>query len=92
MWWLAIAGLGLVVGAFGAWSQDAMRVFTKTLGVPLALLIVRLAFSKVAPPGFGMIFIDLLIVETTAFCGDYVLGLMLGRHGRDGMREDSVGH
>ncbi len=92
MWWLAMAGIGLAIGAIGAWSQDALRVFIKTLGIPLVLLVIRWIFAQRAPGGFGMIFLDLLIIEATAFCSDYVVGLLLGRHGRDGMRQDSVGH
>ncbi len=92
MWWIAMACLGLVIGAVGAWSQDALRVFIKTLGIPAVLLVVRLLFAHDAPGGYVMIFLDLVIIETTAFCSDYIVGLKLGRHGRDGMRNDSVGH
>ena len=93
-WWGAMALTGLLLGCFGAWSTHAVRVFMKTLAIPLVLLITRLALPQVFPVKSAplYVFIDLILLAVTAFGADYVVGLALGRHDRSGYRSDSVGH
>lgn len=94
MWWLLIGVIGLVLGGIGAWTTGAVRVFMRTLALPIVLIAVRIAFVRTAPPlsNWGLLFLDFLTLTVSAFVGDYLLGILLGRHGKDGFREDSVGH
>ncbi len=92
MWWFCMMLYGFVLGAFAAWTQGGLRVFMKTLGMPLALLLAHILFHRDAPAGPFAVLADLFILAGAGFCADYLVGLKLGRHGRDGMRGDSVGH
>ena len=93
-WWLILIGTGLLVGALGAWTTQAARVFMKTLGVPLVLVVMHLLL----PPNFPartniwLILLDIVLFAPFALLGDYIVGLLLGRHDRAGYRSDSVGH
>ena len=85
-----LTGVGL--GAFAAWSQGRMRLFMKTLSVPATMLIIHSVFKSYAPTKILMIFLEMVVLATSGFLADYLVGLRLGRHGVDGMRQDSVGH
>jgi hypothetical protein len=92
-WWAIMALIGLTVGAVGAWTTGAARVFMNTLAIPIVLVLTRLAFPlKASPYYLGYLLLDLLIVTVCAFAADYGVGLRLGRNDREGYREDSVGH
>jgi hypothetical protein len=92
-WWAVMGLMGLILGAVGAWTTGAARVFMKTLAIPIGLVITRLFFPlKASPYYLGYLLLDLLIVTLFAFVGDYWVGLQLGRNDRDGYREDTVGH
>lgn len=93
-WWAAMLMAGFVVGCIGAWATDARRVFMKTLAVPLVLVASRLLWPDLYPAKNAplYVFLDFVILAVAALIGDYLLGLKLGRHGRDGYRSDSVGH
>lgn len=92
MWWCFMVFTGLVLGAFAAWSQGRVRLFMKTLSVPAAMLILYTVFKSYAPKNILEIFLEMVILATSGFLADYFVGLRLGRHGIDGMRQDSVGH
>src|SRR5579871_3841453 len=89
-WWGAMFGVGLGVGCLGAWSQNAVRVFMKTLAVPLIVLLSRLALPHLYPiKGSGLyVVIDFVIIAVAALIADYFLGLKLGRHDKRGYRSD----
>lgn len=93
-WWGMMGAVGFVVGCVAAWTTNAPRVFMKTLAAPLALAASRLFWPDVYPIKNSplYVFIDFVILAISAFVGDYLLGLRLGRNGRDGYRHDSVGH
>ena len=92
-WWALMGLMGLLMGAFAAWSLGAMRVFMQTIALPLAILVTRLAFPlKDSKWYLGYVVLDLVIVYVAAFIGDYLLGLGLGRSDREGFRKDPVGH
>ena len=92
IWWGQMALVGLCLGAVAAWSQNALRVFMKTLAIPLVLLIARLLAPPSVRGGAGYIFADFVIISLSALVADYLLGLKLGRNDREGFRHDSVGH
>lgn len=92
IWWGQMALLGFGLGAVAAWSQNALRVFMKTLAVPLVLVIARLLAPASVHGGAGYIFADFVILSLAALVGDYLIGLKLGRNDREGFRHDSVGH
>ena len=88
---MAIVGLGL--GAVGAWSQGAYRVFMTTLAIPLALVVTRIWFpEKDSPWYFGYLMIDLSIVAVTALSADWLVGMKLGHTDKKGYREDLTPH
>lgn len=93
-WWIAICGVGFCVGCIGAWSRNATRVFMKTLAIPLILGLSRLFWPNLYPiknsPVY--VFIDFVLLAVMALLGDYLVGLKLGRHDRQGYRSESVGH
>lgn len=93
-WWGAMFMAGLLLGCAGAWSTQAARVFIRTLGGPVLLVLARLAWPNVYPIKNSplYVFLDFLILATAAAIADYYLGMKLGRNGRDGFRTDSVGH
>ena len=93
-WWTGMIVAGLLLGCVGAWTQDAARVFMKTLSIPLVLFASRLLPlpdfpQKNAPLTIG---IDIFLLAVFALVTDYLLGVRLGRNDRQGYREDSVGH
>ena len=93
-WWAGMLLVGLVLGCMGAWTTNAARVFMKTLAPPVVLVAARFTFARYAPPSnsVGLVFLDFVLIGIAAFAGDYLLGIRLGRHGRDGYRHDNVGH
>lgn len=92
-WWALMGLMGLILGAIGAWTTGAGRVFMKTLAIPIGLVVTRLFFPlKASPYYLGYLLLDLAIVTLFAFMGDYWVGLHLGRNDRGGYREDTVGH
>ncbi len=92
IWWGQMALMGLGLGAVAAWSQNALRVFMKTLAIPATLVVVRLLAASKAPGGAWYVFADFVIISLMALVADYLIGLMLGRNDREGFRHDSVGH
>ena len=89
-WWALMAIMGLMLGAFAAWTSGAARVFMQTLAIPAALVVTRLAFPRKDSPYYLVyLLLDLAIVAMTAYAGDYLLGLRLGRNDRGGYRKDS---
>ena len=92
LWWGQMVLVGLCLGAVAAWSQNALRVFMKTLAIPLTLVVARLLAPATARGGAVYIFADFVILSLSALVADYLLGLKLGRNDRDGFRHDSVGH
>lgn len=91
-WWGQMLLVGLCLGGVAAWSQNAPRVFMKTLAIPLTLVIARLLAPPTVKGGPGYIFADFVLLSLAALVGDYLLGLKLGRNDREGFRHDSVGH
>jgi hypothetical protein len=94
LWYSLVFGTGLLVGGVAAWGGNALRVFMRSLGLPLALIALRLLtpaslHGENAP---FRLFIDYMILAASGFLGDYVIGLKLGRHDARGYRDDSVGH
>ena len=87
-------GTGLVVGCIGAWTTQAARVFMKTLAMPLMLLVMHLLLPRDFPGPLQSVadVLDIVLFAGAALLGDYVLGLMLGRHDKAGFRSDTVGH
>ena len=92
MWWGQMLLVGLCLGGVAAWSQNAPRVFMKTLAIPLTLVVARLLAPAGVRGGAGYIFADFVLLSVAALVGDYLLGLKLGRNDREGFRHDSVGH
>ena len=92
IWWGQMALVGLCLGGVAAWSQNALRVFMKTLAIPLVLLVARLLAPASVRGGAWYIFADFVIISLSALLADYLLGLKLGRNDREGFRHDSVGH
>lgn len=94
MWWVIIVGVGVLLGGIGAWATGGTRVFLRTLAPPVILIALSLVFTSFAPPlsRFWPLLAGLLTLTVTAFASDYCIGFLLGRHGKDGFRADSVGH
>ena len=92
MWWGQMALAGLCLGGVAAWSQNALRVFMKTLAAPLLLLALRMLAPASVKNGAIYIFADFVILSLAALLGDYLVGWKLGRSDREGFRRDSVGH
>jgi hypothetical protein len=94
VWWLIMLGTGLIVGCIGAWTTQAARVFMKTLATPLSLFVMHLLLPRDFPArsNLWLILLDIVLFASAALLGDYVVGLLLGRHDKAGFRSDSVGH
>ncbi len=94
IWWGAMVLVGFLTGCFTSWSKGGVRVFLKTLGIPILIILSRLIFYSVLPIKNSLIFafIDFVILSAFGLLGDYVVGLRLGRNDKHGFREDPVGH
>ncbi len=93
-WWLIIAGTGLALGGITAATHEVVRVFTKTLGAPLALLLLRVALPQRLHGANNPlpILLEYLLLVLAAFMGDYLIGRRLGKSDALGYREETVGH
>lgn len=86
--------IGFLTGCLAAWSNDGIRLFMKTLAIPILIVLSRLLFQHFLPVknSYGYAFIDFVILALMALVGDYFVGMKLGRNDAHGYREDSVGH
>lgn len=93
-WWLIIAGAGLTLGGITAATGEGVRVFTKTLGVPLMLLLLRASLPERLHGAHNPfpILLEYVALAFTAFVGDYLIGRRLGKSDAQGFREETVGH
>ncbi len=96
MWqWYSIVFLtGAVLGSIAAWRANATRVFIRTLGLPLALILLRTLLPNTIHGTTSLLPLigDYALLVVSAILGDYSVGLKLGRHDAKGYRDDAVGH
>ncbi len=93
-WWCMILGAGFAVGGITAATHESVRVFTKTLGVPLVLLLLR-TFVPARFHGANdplPILLEYVVLAFAAFVGDYLVGLLVGKSDAKGFREEIIGH
>lgn len=86
--------VGLLLGSVASWRGNALRVFIRTMGLPLALVLLYYVVPaqwKRSESSFGL-FGSYLVLVSTALVGDYLIGLALKRNDVAGYREDAVGH
>lgn len=93
-WWGALFLVGLIMGGVASWRGNALRVFIRTLGLPLSLALLWYyapAHWQKNDSTLGLCAAYLVLV-LSAFAGDYLIGLLLGKNDAAGYREDAVGH
>ncbi len=94
VWLGSMVLIGFMMGCFTAWSGGGVRVFMKTLAIPVLVVLSRILFYNTLPLKNSLLFafLDFVILAAMALVGDYVVGLKLGRSDRQGYRDDHVGH